>query len=113
MITKIIKLMICVSDRSILGILNAITVLLYILEKLLSVGITFALHFQRVFSLHTHMTSLKLCLKDLKWPFKTKIVAPINDYTPMYKTVCIHVSQKQGLSQPRQMTMTFSWQTSQ
>ena len=54
MITKIIKVMICVSDRSILGILNAITVLLYILEKLLSVGITFALHFQRVFSLHTH-----------------------------------------------------------
>ena len=52
--------MICVNDRSILGILNAITVLLYILEKLLSVGITFALHFQRVFSLHTHMTSLKL-----------------------------------------------------
>ena len=42
--------MICVNDRSILGILNAITVLLYILEKLLSVGITFALHFQRVFS---------------------------------------------------------------
>lgn len=67
MITKIIKVMICDSDRSILGILNAITVLLYILEKLLSVGITFALYFQRVFSLHTHMTSLKL------WPGRLTI----------------------------------------
>lgn len=45
MIIKIIKVMICVSDRSILGILNVIIVLLFIFEKLLFVGIIFFLYF--------------------------------------------------------------------